>query len=116
MTLTLKLSWPPKELSPNARNHWAKTAKFKKQLREKWAWEAAAQGAYPSNAQSLHVTLTFYPLTRRRVDLDNLLSRAKAGIDGLADVLRVDDSKWTLSIQKAETTGGYVEVKIEEKN
>ena len=32
--LTLTLPWPPKELSPNARQHWTKLAKAKKAYRE----------------------------------------------------------------------------------
>jgi crossover junction endodeoxyribonuclease RusA len=37
----------------------------------------------------------------------------KAGLDGLADVLKVDDKHWTLTIRKGETVGGFVEVHIE---
>jgi len=32
--MKVMLPWPPTGLSPNARNHWAKTAKLKKQYRE----------------------------------------------------------------------------------
>lgn len=46
------------------------------------------------------------------MDLDNCLSRMKAGLDGLADVLGVDDSKWTLSLGFAPTVGGMVVVEI----
>jgi crossover junction endodeoxyribonuclease RusA len=61
----------------------------------------------------LHVTLTFYPPSRRAIDLDNCLARFKAGIDGLVDVLKVDDSKWRITIQKAEEVGGFVKVQID---
>ena len=45
--------------------------------------------------------------------MDNLLSRLKSGLDGLADVLGVDDSRWSLRIEMAEPVKGgsvYVEV------
>ncbi len=67
------------------------------------------------NAKALHVTLTFYAPTRRSYDLDNALSSLKAGVDGLADVLGVDDSKWSLTIRKGGTVGGYVHVVVEPK-
>ena len=82
--MIIKLPWPPTGLSPNSRNHWAKTAKLKKQYREACFWQAMEQGARPIQAASLHLTLTFYPPTRRAYDLDNALARIKAGLDGLA--------------------------------
>ena len=36
----------------------------------------------------------------------------QAGLDGLADVLGVDDSKWSLSIARGDRTGGSVVVHI----
>lgn len=106
------LPWPPKELSPNARMHWARLAKAKKAYRAACAWQAKAQGAQPIAADKLHLTLTFYAPTRRAFDLDNALARCKAGLDGLCDVLGVDDSKWSLTIRKADTVGGFVRVEI----
>ena len=111
--MNIQLPWPPTGLSPNARNHWAKTAKLKKQYREACFWQAMEHGARPIQAASLHLTLTFYPPTRRAYDLDNALARIKAGLDGLADVLKVDDKHWTLTIKKGESVGGFVEVHIE---
>ena len=112
--LIITLPWPPAGLSPNARNHWSKLAKLKKQYREACAWSAASQGAYPMQADKLHLTLTFVPPTRRAYDLDNALARMKSGLDGLADALRVDDSKWALTIQKAPAgeVGGFVRVEV----
>ena len=39
----------------------------------------------------------------------------KSGLDGLADVLLVDDSRWELTIRKAPvgTIGGFVRVGVE---
>ena len=110
--MIIKLPWPPTGLSPNARNHWAKLAKLKKAYRESCFWQAMEQGARPMQASKLHLTLTFYPPTRRAYDLDNALARIKAGLDGLSDVLKVDDKHWTLTIQKGETDGSFVQVEI----
>lgn len=107
------LPWPPTGLSPNARNHWAKTAKLKKTYREACSWTAVSQGAYPLKASRLKVHLTFHPPNRRARDWDNLLASVKAGLDGLADALRVDDSRWVLSFEVSETVGGMVKVDVE---
>lgn len=105
--------WPPSSLSPNTRQHWSKLAKAKKQYREACAWTAKQQGAKPIKAEKLHVSVTFYPPDRRKRDLDNMVSSCKALFDGLADVIGVDDSKWTLTIKKAEEIGGMVKVTID---
>lgn len=110
--MRIVLPWPPTTLSPNARVHWAKLAKAKKQYRQDCAWTALSQGASRIEADGLHVGLVFFPPSRRPIDLDNCLARFKAGIDGLVDVLKVDDSKWKLTIEKSDDIGGFVEVKI----
>ncbi len=110
--LTLTLPWPPTTLSPNARLHWAVLAKAKKTYREACAIVARQQGARPLGADALHLTLTFYAPTRREFDLDNALARMKAGLDGLADVLGVDDKHWSLTIQKGVGVGGFVRVMV----
>ena len=112
--LNLTLPWPPSALSPNGRTHWAALAKAKKAYRTECAWQAKAQGARAIDAAKLHVSLVFVPPSRRVHDLDNLLARFKAGIDGLCDVLGVDDSRWSLSIAKSDEIGGMVKVAIAE--
>ncbi|WEL99672.1 MULTISPECIES: hypothetical protein [Delftia] len=64
------------------------------------------------HTQKLHLALTFHAPTRRAYDLDNALARMKAGLDGLADVLGVDDKHWSLSITRGETPGGRVVVEV----
>lgn len=110
--LILTLPWPPKELSPNARQHWSRLAKAKKAYRAACAWTAKEQGAQPLAAEKLHLTLVFVPPNRRAHDLDNLLARMKSGLDGLADVLGVDDKHWSLTIAKADEVGGMVRVEV----
>lgn len=102
------LPWPPKELSPNARQHWAKLAKAKRLYRHACAITAISQGAKRIAADGLHLTITFHAPNKRAYDLDNALARLKAGLDGLADVLGVDDSRWSYTISKGEPVGCFV--------
>lgn len=110
--MELTLPWPPAALSPNTRQHWSKLARAKKAYRAACAAQALAQGARRIKAERLHLSLIFYPPTRRSYDLDNALARMKSGLDGLADALGVDDSNWSLSIAKADAVGGMVHVKV----
>lgn len=113
-TLQLTLPWPPSALSPNTRSHWRVLALAKKAYRAECARQALAQGIRRIDAERLHVSLLFVPPNRRAYDLDNLLARFKAGGDGLADVLQVDDRNWSLSIAKSDQIGGMVKVTIAE--
>lgn len=108
----LTLPWPPKALSPNARLHWAVVAKAKKAYRAECALQARAQGVGRTKVQKLHIDLLFFPPSRRSFDLDNALARMKSGLDGLADVLGVDDKNWKLGIDKADQIGGMVKVEV----
>lgn len=110
--MNIILPWPPKALSPNARVHWRVLAKAKKEFRVSCAVAARVQGIGRIEASKLHVSLVFYPPTRRAFDLDNALARMKSGLDGLADVLGVDDKHWSLSIDRADQIGGYVKVEV----
>lgn len=108
------LPWPPSALSPNSRSHWAVLAKAKKEYRYACFITAKDQGVLPSKAGKLHLTIEFYPPSRRAFDLDNCLSRMKSGLDGLADALQVDDKHWSLTIKKADKIGGFVKINIGE--
>lgn len=107
------LPWPTSDLSPNARGHWAIKARAKKAYRTLCAWEAQSQGLGRIYAERLHLKITFVPPNRRARDLDNLLASIKSGLDGLCDVLGVDDSKWSMEISKADDRiGGFVEIVV----
>lgn len=107
------LPWPPKELSPNQRLHWSQVARAKKAYREACHITAREQGAQKLKAERIHVAFTFCPPNRARRDLDGCISRMKSGIDGLADVLGVDDSRWAMSFALSEEVGGMVRVHVE---
>lgn len=92
-SITITLPLPVKELSPNAREHWAVKAKAKKVARNT-AWAATKEllnGRRPLwvNAMSKCV---FYFKTSAKHDSDNALSSCKALFDGIVDAgLLMDD-------------------------
>jgi crossover junction endodeoxyribonuclease RusA len=106
------LPWPPKELNPNAGGHWSKVAKAKRNYRHACAVVARSQGARRIEAERLAVHLTFVPPDRRVRDDQNCMAAMKSGLDGLADVLGVDDSRWRTSYEMAPGVGGMVRVEV----
>lgn len=111
--ISLTLPWPPSSLSPNTRSHWRAHAKAKAQYRQACAYHARMQGAERIEAKRLSVRLRFVPPDRRRRDLDNLIASMKSGLDGLADVLKVDDNRWQIAAELVDgQIGGLVRVDV----
>lgn len=114
MKLTFKLPWPPKECSPNARGHWSKKAKAARAYRNECAYDALFFGARNMKLSDgpIGLDLAFFPPDRRRRDDDNIIASFKAGRDGLADALRVDDNRFEATYRVDKQTGGFVVVTI----
>ena len=113
--MKIRLDWPDKELSPNARLHWTKVSKAKKRYRSLSHFDTIAQGCkdWLIPVGPLRLELTFYRPTRRSYDRDNLVARMKSGLDGICDALRIDDKRFaTVVARVADEVGGYVEVEI----
>jgi crossover junction endodeoxyribonuclease RusA len=91
--MQIELPWPPKELSPNARLHWAKKSKAVKLYRSSCGW-IAKQNVPNIPAGNMAVKITFYPPDSRRRDRDNTIASFKAGQDGIADGWGVDDVRF----------------------
>lgn len=110
----LTLPWPPAACSPNARVHWTKKSRAAKAYRTvcRLLAKSADIQAPPGDALLM---LEFVPPDRRRRDDDNLLAMFKAGRDGLADALGVDDNVFITQIRVSKETikGGAVRVRIE---
>lgn len=120
MTLTLTLPWPPRDLSPNARLHWAKLAKAKKSFRFA-CWLATREQMRAQRIRLSHVpsrialAVQFVRPDRRGYDRDNLLARMKAGLDGLASALDFDDRQIeaiTFSVADEPVKGGEVRITL----
>lgn len=114
MIYIVTLPWPPKELSPNARVHWAKKAKAVKSARDYGFIQAKGSKITIPNVEKLHVWWAFYPPDKRKRDDDNLLASCKAFRDGIADALGVNDHKFISHIELKDEVvrGGVVVVKI----
>ena len=58
--------------------------------------------------------MTFIPPDKRSYDRDNLVARMKAGIDGLADALRINDKRFNtvISTMDQDRYGGFVRIRI----
>ncbi len=112
--MELTLPWPPAVCSPNARVHWSRKSKAAKTYRYACFLLARQAGIQAPKSGAL-LMLEFVPPDRRRRDDDNLLAMFKAGRDGLADALGIDDNVFATQIRvsKETTKGGAVRVRIQ---
>jgi len=111
---SVSLPWPPPALSPNGRKHRMAVARIKKQYRADCAWSTIAAGVRRVDATALLVRITFHPPDARARDTDNMLASIKAGLDGVADVIGIDDSRWTLVIARgAPVARGRVDLALD---
>ncbi len=109
----ITIPWPNRVLHPNARSHWAEKAKASKAYRQSAGWLTKASGDKVDGMGAVDLHITFYPPNKRKHDLDGCLSAIKAGIDGIADALKIDDSRFTIRIEKgAVIKGGEVRIII----
>lgn len=97
--MIIEMPLPHKNLSPNARPHWAAKAKSAKKYRQD-AFIAATDvinqrfplGGRPPRMKKATAQCTFYMRSKRRVDADNLLASVKNCFDGFTDAgVWVDD-------------------------
>src|SRR3546814_8356767 len=112
MSNSVRLTWPDRASHPNSRGHWSKRAKANKAMRKAAYYLTLGANVKAPENGDIRVVLTFYPPDRRQRDRDNLLSNCKAYLDGIADALGVNDSRFVPSIHMADETGGYVVAEI----
>lgn len=111
----LFLPWPDRTLSPNGRHHWSKVARAKKSARRLAYYTVLEAGLGRIDAKSITVRYCFYPPSKRRYDMDNLIASMKAAGDGIADAIGIDDSRWLLQIAPRGPIekNGMVKVELE---
>jgi crossover junction endodeoxyribonuclease RusA len=96
--ITIELPFPAKILWPNGRGHWAaKNREFQKH--KAWAFAALLVdggrfGTAPAEGERVQWSVTFYPKTRHAIDEDNAAASLKAYQDGLAEAMRINDSRF----------------------
>lgn len=110
--IELRLPWPPKELSPNARVHWSKRSKAAAAYRRECAWLVRAAGIKAPDSERIALWIDFFPPDKRQRDDDNLLAAFKAGRDGIADALDINDKRFVSHPFVQTETGGFVRVRI----
>lgn len=99
--MRLEFPFPPSELTPHAKGYWRKKAEATKKYRRLCAEEALAQGLRGMSAERVRATVTIHRPNLRR-DYQNCISCFKAGIDGIADVIGVDDRYWSIEFVEGE--------------
>lgn len=112
---SLRLIWPPAVLHPNARPHWAARARAAKQYRM-YAKAVARTAGIQAFDGDVAVRLNFFPPDKRKRDRDGLQSSMKNALDGIADALGVDDSRFRpfSDICEKDPAGlGFVEIHLE---
>lgn len=110
----IELPWPDKALWPNARVHWAVRHKAVKAAR-KLAFFRTLIKRKPcdfAGAERVVLRITFVPPDKRSRDKDNMIACMKPSIDGVADAIKVDDSKFDLSFEFSQDTGGFVLIEV----
>jgi len=90
--LLIELPYPPKELNPNKRLHWAKKHKFAKKYKQDCLWLLKAQ----KPPVSINMVMALHPPCGRRRDVDNCIASLKYMIDALSDYWGVDDSEFEI--------------------
>lgn len=105
--ILLRLSFPVKALSPNARVHWAELSRARKASREEAWGEAMHMGAKNVRpAEKYTLQYIFYPPGNYKYDDDGLIHRMKPARDGIADAMGVDDNLFqVLPIEIRKATG-----------
>ena len=95
--MILKLAWPAPALWPNraAGKHWTAKHKAKVAAREAGFYAAKqAKGARNWPDGPIPLSLVFCASSARRYDLDGALSACKSSLDGIAQALGIDDSRF----------------------
>jgi len=107
--------WPPKELSPNNKGHWAAKARAVKKYRSWCDNILQAHGVKRVEAFGAKLTFTFHPPDNRARDTDNMLAAAKPLIDSISKTIGIDDSRFTYGepVKAHKLMNGAVIVTIE---
>lgn len=94
LPFTVTLPFPGHCLSPNARQHHQQLARAKKAYKHGCMSELMAQGIrrIRHDGSPIKVEMRFFPPGDYGYDRDNLTSRMKAGLDGIASSIGVDDN------------------------
>lgn len=111
----LRLPWPDKRLSQNARVHWRTRSEVTAAARSAAYYEALHR--HVPSMENARLSFAYFPPDNRRRDAQNLPAMLKPAIDGIAKAMRVDDNGFRCEFpSRFEQTvkGGCVLVEISE--
>ena len=120
--MNVRLPWPDRRLSPNARVHRMERARFAREAKEDAIIATCGQLSVQQrrdlrDRETVHLAITFRPPDARKRDLDNMLASAKAALDGFAHACQVDDYRFSLSLTRgAPIKGGEIQLFIPAKH
>lgn len=115
--MIVTLPWPNGTLHPNARAHRMVKARHTRQARHTARILCFEAGLRKLDVPGVTVALTLHPPDRRRRDLPDAISALKASIDGIADAIGIDDSRFRWRMPEAfadPIKGGAVVVEVTE--
>lgn len=117
-SLIFMLPWPEACLAQNSRGHWASSAFRKKKARvvAKRLTATALKRTRLIRCDTVRLTLVFHqPELKRARDMQNVFGAMKYAVDGIADAIGIDDSKfeWGAPAWGEPCEGGAVQVTIE---
>ena len=108
--MIIQFPWPPKQLSPNARVHWAKKANAAKHYKADCLMLVIRRSGIVGQSK---FKIMFSPPDKRKRDADNLIASFKAGFDALSIATGIDDSKFEWTYVRGEPVkGGAVIVEV----
>ena len=98
------LPWPPKELSPNSRAHWATQSRVRASYKRACHICAQNSGIFKVSepTSKFDVRVIFYPPDRRHRDRDNMAASIKYGLDSIAEAMGVNDRLFCPSYEFSE--------------
>lgn len=112
--MQIVLPWPPKLLSPNRKNKrdWRGPWSAGKKYKETCFY--LAKTIKPSlSDKDIHLSITFHPKTKHKVDIDNCIASIKAGLDGIAEAWKVNDNRFKLHTAIGKPVkGGSVTIEV----
>lgn len=114
--MNITLPWPPSGLNPNKRLHYRVKGPITKAYRYAcFMLTKQAMQAQPltlSAEGKIELWIDFYPPDKRHRDDDNMIASFKAGRDGIADALGINDRRFKSRPKVMDEIGGMVKVRL----
>lgn len=111
----IRLPWPDKRLSSNARVHWRANREATAKARFDAGWLAKEQSV--TRMPNAVLQISYHPPSRHKRDAQNIPAMLKPYIDGIADAMGCDDNGFRVQFPDqfgSPVKGGCVLVHIKE--